>query len=157
MFYSTCPQSTTKKKKFNNIANCSICLRNHLLVRQNCPSCFTDLHETQIKPNKIVQQIISLLKTLLPKMSDKVFNPGAGSNKTSASASAVASVTTPKQETVAQRVDKTSSATDTSSTSFQPRVDALETSQLFTQAVAGPSRQGRRFCGTYFRTIRCYV
>ena len=56
---------------------CSICVRTHLTVQQNCPSCFSEIHENQIKPNKILQEIILQFKLLLPKLADIVVNKTA--------------------------------------------------------------------------------
>ncbi len=51
---------------------CSVCVRTHLTVQQNCPSCFIEMHETQIKPNKILQEIITQFRLLLPKLAEIV-------------------------------------------------------------------------------------
>ena len=133
---------------------CSICLRNHLLVQQNCPSCFTDLHETQIKPNKLVQEIILLTKSVLPKLSEMLF--GEKNNESSKTTPSSTSTTTSLQQSTASKFtsapvlkfDESVSVNDSTSTSFKSCVDVVDSSHLSSQAMPGPSRLGK--------SIRCH-
>ncbi len=61
---------------------CSMCVRRYLVYKQQCPSCFQSLLESQLKPNRVLTDIIESLGNLLPKLEEIVSNsaPPVGKN-----------------------------------------------------------------------------
>nr|ACO14717.1 Postreplication repair E3 ubiquitin-protein ligase RAD18 [Caligus clemensi] len=46
---------------------CSLCIRRYLLYKLQCPSCFHELHENDLIPNKPLRDILQQLAITLPK------------------------------------------------------------------------------------------
>lgn len=46
------------------VSVCSICIRKYMLYKTNCPSCFAETVETQLKFNRTIDNIIIILKRL---------------------------------------------------------------------------------------------
>ena len=108
---------------------CSLCLRNYLLVQQNCPSCLGELYETQIKPNKIVQEIVSISKILLPKLSEIVFNQKSALK-----------FSTPLESSPPQNDVSVSTVGRTDASMSKSFVGVPDKTQIFSQSSAGLSQ-----------------
>jgi len=48
---------------------CSMCVRKYLLYKQQCPSCFIPLHDTDLKPNRSLADAMEIVSRLIPKFS----------------------------------------------------------------------------------------
>lgn len=49
---------------------CSLCVRKYLLYKKQCPSCFLSLHDSDLKPNRILSDCIEIFAQILPKLAD---------------------------------------------------------------------------------------
>lgn len=51
---------------------CSICVRKYLLYKQQCPSCFGPLRDTELKANRILSETMELFAKLVPNLNELV-------------------------------------------------------------------------------------
>ncbi len=47
---------------------CSLCVRKYLLYKQQCPSCFQPLHDSELRPNRSLEGTIGLFSRLVPQI-----------------------------------------------------------------------------------------
>ena len=47
---------------------CSMCVRKYLLYKQQCPTCFSPLHDPDLKPNRCLADAMEIISRLVPKL-----------------------------------------------------------------------------------------
>ena len=48
---------------------CSVCVRRYLQYKAQCPECFAPVHETDLRPNRALKEVMLLLiQTILPRI-----------------------------------------------------------------------------------------
>ena len=121
---------------------CSVCVRNYLTFQQNCPKCLTEMHETQIKPNKVLQEVISLFRLFIPKIAEMV------STKKSVTSS---------QKNVAKNHNVSQSFNVSSSASKFDVSDLQESSQEPSHSFNGQNHSGSKIKNKFkFSRVKCF-
>ena len=78
---------------------CSLCIRSYLNYKQQCPECFRDLHETDLRPNRALKEVVAVLAEGIFPSLWKSLEEGRGRQQQSGSKSDRRTVRTPSELT----------------------------------------------------------